>query len=254
MKNTHSIKPAYSVITDVNTISTTLAGTIVDKKGFDSIQAFLAVDQLPLDGVIDWKIRHGNNSALSDAADISGAVGDTVLVTDDTIVAAVDLVNGAQTIAAQPANPSRLRIEVVDTTSTITVGNVVIVGFGIVPVVQGKYPPEELKTQPITETVAYTQAAIKKTVAIFSSITSITTSAFATLEGSSDETIEVGVDNSLGVHIGHLDGIHTKRYIQIYLSAVVGASGNVFGGFNLYHGKRLPVIGDFGQHEFKFYE
>ena len=254
MKLTHFIKPVYSVLSTVTAISTTLNGAIIDKLGFDTIQAFLGCDGLPLDGVIDWKVQHGNIAAGTDMADISGAVGLTLEVTDDTIVANVDLVDGAQTIAAQPTNPSRLRIEVTDTTPSITVGNVVIVGYGVVPVPAGLHTPEELKVQPLTETVAFTAGAIKTTSGIFSSITSITTDSFATLGGSSDEKIEVGVDNSAGVHIGHLDGIHTKRYIRLALTNVVGASGNVFGGFNLYHAKREPTVGEFGQREFGYYE
>lgn len=254
MKDTHSIKPVYSVLSTVTAITTTLAGAIIDKLGFDTIQAFVGCDQLPLDGVIDWKIRHASDAAGSDIADISGAVGNSMIVTDDTIVANVDLVDGAQTIAAQPANPSRLRIEVTDTTPSITVGNVVIVGYGVIPVPPGLHQAEDKKVQAITETVAFTAGAIKTTTAIFSSITSITTDSFATLAGGSDEKIEVGVDNSTGVHIGHLDGIHTKRYIQLYLFNVVGASGNVFGGFNMYHEKRQPTVGEFGQREFGYYE
>jgi hypothetical protein len=237
MKYSDFIKPALSFIGPVT--GGDLNGSEVDRLGYNQVQAFVACDVLPLDGVIDWKVQ-GSDTSGGTFADVTGAAGDKITVEDDTIVAAVDLTNIALTIAAQPSSPARLRIEVVDTTPSITQGDVTIVGTDILD-------------NALTEVVSYTGGAVKITSGVFKTIESITCSDFETLGGASDETIEVGPDNSTGVHVGALDGTQLPRYLRLVTANVTGGSGNMFGGFNLSNYTRLPDHPDgFGGNEFVY--
>jgi len=237
MKFSHFIHPRLSFADTI--VASDLTGAVVDTRGFEQIQACVAVDQLPLDGVVDWKVQSVDDLAGTNPVDLTGAAGDTITVTDDTIVAAVDLVNGAQIVAASPTNPSRLRIEVVDTTPGITVGDVTIEGL-------------DQDGKALTEVVLFTAGAIKTTVGIFSQVDEITTANFSVLGGASDETIEVGVDNSSGVHVGRIDGTQAPRFLRLVTFNVAGASGNNAGWFNLYTQKRQPTDGEYGPAEFGF--
>lgn len=240
MKFSHFAKPVISLMNTVAAGSGD-SGEVIDRFGFSQVVPFLACDGLPLDGVIDWKVQGGDESDGSDQADLTGAVGDTITVEDDTIVAAVNLTNTELTIAAQPSTPSRLRVEIVDTTPSITVGDVTITG-------------KDEKGNDVSEVIAYTGGAVKTSVLVYSEVTSIVTSDFATLGGGGDETIEVGPDNSTGVHIGRLDGIMAPRYLSIVSFNVAGASGNLAGGFILLQEHRQESFGDFGEAEFGYLE
>jgi hypothetical protein len=238
MKFSHFIQPRLSfagLVTDGE-----VDGAAVDTRGFEQIQACIAVDQLPLDGVVNWKVQSVDDLAGSNPVDLVGAVGDVITVTDDTIVANVNLTNVAFTVAAQPPTPSRLRVEVVDTVATITVGDVTISGLD-----------ENGKAQ--SEVLLFTAAAIVTTSGIYSQVDSVVAANFATLGGGGDETIEVGIDNSSGVHVGRIDGTQAPRFLRIItFPTQVGATGNYAAWFNLYTEKRQPTVGEYGEPEFGF--
>lgn len=238
MKFSHFIQPRLSLADIVSGGDAT--GAVVDTRGFEQVQACIAVDQLPLDGVVDWKVQSADDLAGTNPVDLLGAAGDTITVTDDTIVATVDLLADADyTVAAQPGSPSRLRIEVVDTTPSISDGAVQVDGT-------------DQDGNVVSETVAVVAAGIFTTVNVFATVTRVQSIGMVGLGGASDETIEVGVDNSSGVHIGRIDGTQAPRFLRIVTLNVAGASGNKAAWFNLYTEKRQPTDGEYGPAEFGF--
>lgn len=238
MKFSHFIHPRLSFAATVT--GGDVDGIAVDTRGFEQIQPCVAVDQLPLDGVVDWKVQQVDNLAGDNPVDLTGAVGKTILVTDDTIVAVADFLADADyTVAAQPANPSRLRIEVIDSTPSISAGEVQVDGTDQ----DGKV---------VSETIATVAAGIFTTSTVFATVTRVQSIGVAGLGGSSDETIEVGVDNSSGVHIGRIDGTQAPRFLRIITFNLNGATGNKAGWFNLYTQKRQPTDGEYGPAEFGF--
>lgn len=188
----------------------------------------------------------------STIVDIAGATFGVVTVVPDRIVAVVNLTNVALTIAAQPANPSRISVTVTDTTPSIVSGTVTIVGTR---------PPRNFAeltgqnplnagNQPYTESIdfaSFVSGTAKLTTGIFATITSVTCSNFAVLGGAGDETIKVGVDNSgpQCPQVGRLNLQSRLRYIQAYTTkggtSPVGAT--VLGAVLLdaSGGAKLPV-------------
>lgn len=127
------------------------------------------------------------------------------------IVTVVNLTNTALTIAAQPAFPSYITFTIVDTTPSITAGTVTIVGkdrFG----------------NTITEVANYANTGLTyRSVNAFAYVTSVTTAAFATLGGSGDETIIVGVEpltaEDFAVRYGSISGlrvasVHSQGFLR----------------------------------------
>jgi hypothetical protein len=159
-------------------------------------------------------------------SDITGAAHSQVLLDNNLIVTSVNLTNAlTATIAAQPAKPSKIIVVITDTTSGITTGTVQIVGTR--EPVAG-----EVGDQVITELLTYTSAGTSNgktltTTGLFKTVTSVKFGAFtdisgsidfATLGGSGDETVIVGVDNSGAMcpHVGRINLINRKRYIAAH--------------------------------------
>lgn len=121
-----------------------------------------------------------------------------------SIVAANNLANKAQTIAAQPDVPRNLVITVVDSTPGITAGLVTIVGVNACG-------------QTVTEVHNCAAGAGTYTGSVaFATITSITTSNFTALDEGGDETIAVGVGLKLGLPVDIL--------ASVYKTCVAGAN------------------------------
>ena len=98
----------------------------------------------------------------------------------DLIVTVVDLTNIALTIAAQPDICRRISITIVDTTPSITAGTTTIVGT-------------DCDGDALTEAIdGSSGAGTYISTGLFESVVSATNAAYATLGGSSDETITVG--------------------------------------------------------------
>lgn len=229
------LKPMNSVAGNLS--DTTITGISIDTKDFEEALAYVQTGQFSGTSptcTVKWQ----DSADDSTFADITGAVHDQVLLDSVSIVAQVDLTNIAFTIAAQPTNPARLNIIVTDTTSTITVGDLTIIGTR--PPVRG-----ESGNQAQTVVKAFTAGATVKTDEYWAAITSITASDFATLGGSSDELVEVGVENSgpLTPHAGRLNLSHLKRYIRA-VATITGTTpvGEVVASLILSGIKDFPVF------------
>jgi len=108
----------------------------------------------------------------------------------NNIKAATNITNAALTALTQPAVPRNVILTIVDTTPSITVGDVTIVGL-------------DQDGNPATEVHDCAAGAGTYTGAIaFSRITSITMANFATLGGGGDETIAVGNGDVFGLPCG----------------------------------------------------
>ena len=189
-------------------------GRSIDCRGYMEALAFYGVSVLGgTDPTLAMKWQESEDDSVW--ADIVGAVHDPVLYDNNKIVVSVDLTNIALTVAAQPANPSTIVAIVTDTTSGITVGTIYVVGTGI---------DDEVLTELLTVS-AWSSPTTMRGVKVFKTITSVTagvvagvtgTVDFATLGGSSDETVVVGVDNA-GVyvpHAGRFDLTKRMRYLR----------------------------------------
>jgi hypothetical protein len=188
-------------------------------------------------------------------ADITGAVHPTVLFDNNLIVASVNLTNAlTATIAAQPAKPSRIAVVITDTTSSITTGTVYITGTR-----EANEQAGEVGDQAVAELLTYTSSGTSngktlRTTALFKTVTAVKfglftditgTIDFATLGGSGDETVIVGVDNSgpSCPQVGRLNLINRKRYIAAY-STKGGSSpaGTFVAKAVLTKKHKLPVV------------
>jgi hypothetical protein len=107
--------------------------------------------------------------------DLEGPAASTI-----NCVAQVNLTNAALTVVGSPPIPSQIDVVIVDTTPSITVGTVTIVGTGT----DGAALTEALDCS--------AGAGTYPTTAYFATVTSFTPSEFATLGGGGDETIEAG--------------------------------------------------------------
>jgi len=229
------LKPMCSVAGTL--ADTTITGISIDCKDFEEALAYVQTGQFSgTDPVCTVKWQSSPND--SDWTDISGAVHDAVKLDPNLIVVSVDLTNIALTVAAQPTNPARIQAIVTDSTSTITVGTLTIVGTR--PPVLG-----EIGNQAITEALTFTEGATKKTNGYFTTVTSVTASAFATLGGSSDETIVVGTENSgpLTPHMGRLNLTQLPRYLRA-VATITGTTpvGEVVASLILSGAQDFPVV------------
>lgn len=209
-------------------------GASIDCLGYDEALAVVSYGQLA--GTTPSSVVHWEESADGSSwANITGAVHKAALVDDNDIVASVNLTNTTLTIAAQPANPSRLLITVTDTTPGITAGTVTITGTR---------PPSfnEFEDQEYTEAVTFTAGAAKRTTGVFKTITSIVTSGFTVLGGGGDETVKIGSDNSNLVHEGSINLINRKRYLRaVNTESGSGVSGAVCAGLFLLSASYRPL-------------
>lgn len=108
-----------------------------------------------------------------------------------TLVANVNLTNTTLTKVANtlPDVPRNVQVKVVDTTPSITKGRVTVNG-------------KDINGNTIAEIFDFTGAGTKQGAKIFSLITSVVTSGFATLGGDGDEKIECGFGNIYGLPLG----------------------------------------------------
>ncbi len=229
------LKPMCSVAGNLS--DTTITGISIDTKDFEEALAYVQTGQFSGTAptcTVKWQ----DSADDSTFADISGAVHDQILIESTSIVAQVDLTNIAFTIAASPTNPARLQVIVTDTTSTITVGTLTIIGTR--PPARG-----ESGNQAQTVVQMYTQGATNKTDEYWVTVTSITASDFATLGGSSDELIDVGVEKSgpLTPHAGRLNLTQLKRYIRA-VATITGTTpvGEVVASLILSGVRDFPVF------------
>lgn len=112
---------------------------------------------------------------------VNGAPAD-----DDLVVVLVDLTNTTLTLAAQPDVCRVLAAVVVDTTPSITDGDITFTGTAC----DG--------TALVEVEDASAGAGTYTTTGAFATVTSIVTSAFVVLGGSSDETIKIGTTATIG--------------------------------------------------------
>lgn len=228
-----------------------------DGPGWDEGLAFLAVGQQGgTDPTLDVKWQEADPSASDpttpDAAtwaDIAGAAHKQVLFDDNRIVTVVNLTNIAFTIAAQPANPSRVTIVIVDTTPSIVAGTVLIVGTRHADKEKG-----ELEDQALSEIVdCAAGAGTYRTTGIFKTVASATagvvagvagTVNFTVLGGAGDETIRIGVDNSSAAvpHVGRLLLRDRKRFLRAHRTkGGTTPTGGVAAGLVLLEAHHKPV-------------
>jgi len=194
-------------------------GQPIDCLGF--AEALLQLFVTPLGGtdpVLDVKWQEGD-TATGSFADITGAAHKQVLLDDNLVVVSVNLTNTTLTVAAQPANPARLRFVIVDTTPSITAGTIYVTGTR--PPVAG-----EVGNQACSDLInCAAGAGTYYTTNIYASVTAIKTGVvagvtgtvdFTVLGGAGNETIIAGVDNSgpYVPHIGRINLIGRKRFIR----------------------------------------
>jgi len=148
------------------------------------------------------------------------------------IVAGANLTNKSWTIAAQPDVPRNMVITIVDTTPSITAGVVTIVGVGAYG-------------QAVTETFDCSAGAGTYTGNVaFATVTSVTTSSFATLGGSGDETLSVGSGAKLGLPCYKLKAV--------YKACAAGANEAV-GTVSTTYGTIAPTTPADGTSDFDFW-
>src|SRR3990167_9421940 len=134
------------------------------------------------------------------------------------IVTVANLVNGVQTIAAQPDCPRNLTVTIVDTTPGITVGTVTIDGTGT----DGTLISEIFNCAAGAGTYTGTK--------IFGNVSAVTTADFSVLGGGGDETIRVGVGNLIGLP----SNIQANSAVKlIYIGGAVPAAVSYTNGTNL---------------------
>ena len=133
-----------------------------------------------MDAAYALKRKDSTFSKLTSAGISMYAGGAANVANDDAIVTSVDLTNTSLTIIGQPDQPRQLVITITDTTPGITIGNITIVG-------------KDKDGGAVTEIIDCADGAGEYTSTYkYYTVTSITTAAFATLGGSSDELIKVG--------------------------------------------------------------
>ena len=230
-----------------------VSGNGIDCLGFTEALPFVLTSQLGgTDPVYDvnWEESADNVTFTT----IVGADHKQMLLDVDLIVASVNLTNIAFTIAAQPSNPARMHIVVVDTTPSITAGTLYIVGTRLF--IKGE---EQTAGGPTVVSVAQTEiidcsggGATYKSVNVYNAITSITagivtgvagTVDFVTLGGSGNETIEVGSDNSAVYvpHEGRINLVNRKRYLRAAATEGGTTTGACISGLVLMSPDRKPV-------------
>lgn len=151
------------------------------------------------------------------------------------IVDTVNLTNVAFTVAAQPDVPRNMVVTVVDTTGSITVGTLTIVGV-------------DVNGQGVTETFDCSGGAGTYTGNVpFAKVTSVTASGFATLGGSGDETIAVGSGGKLG-----LPTMLGGSVESVYKACVDGADEAV-GTVSTTYGTITPTTAANGTRDFDFW-
>jgi hypothetical protein len=250
----HASKALKTAVSIVQTLTDANAqpGSAIDCLGYDEALLELIVGQMGgTDPTLAVKWQESDDGITW--SDITGAAHNQVLLDNNLIVTTVNLTNGlTATLAAQPAKPSRIIVTVTDTTSGITTGTVYITGTR--EPVAG-----EVGDQVCVELLTYTSAGTSNgksmtTTTVFKTVTAVKfglftdiagTIDFATLGGSGDETVIVGVDNS-GVacpHVGRINLINRKRYIAAH--STKAASGSPTAAFTakavLFKAHRLPV-------------
>jgi hypothetical protein len=115
------------------------------------------------------------------------SLGAPVVLDDDRIVVAVDLANGAQTIAAQPDVPRNLTAILADANASVTAATLTITG--ITP--QG---------ETVSETVTLAQLVAGWTgKAIYALVSSIVASGVAGTVGAGADQLKVGIGNVIGL-------------------------------------------------------
>jgi hypothetical protein len=208
-------------------------GSGVAKGSAEEIKVCLFADAMA-DGETSGVFSLEGSDDNSTWAAIAGTAFDAFERDDDEIAAAANLVNGTHTITNQPLTPSRIILTVVDTTPSITVGQLVVVGtdgYG----------------NALEETVDIAAGAgVYFTDGFFASITSITGQNLATLGGGGDETLEIGVDNTgiVSVLTGRIEGVHAPAYLRIAKATGGSATSDVFGWFEFseYREKRVEQL------------
>lgn len=102
-----------------------------------------------------------------------------------SVVAAVDIADGALTIAAQPDYPRKLQVGIVDANSSVSAGKVTLVGVGA-------------SGEAVTEEVTLTGGtATKVTTNAYATLTSATVSLVA--DAAAGDTVSIGVGAALGL-------------------------------------------------------
>lgn len=226
-------------------------GRTIDCRGYNEALALLAVGDLAgTDPVLDVKWQESADD--STWADITSGAHKQVLWDNNKVVVSVDLTNVALTIAAQPANPSRIQAIVTDTTSGITVGTIYIIGTDV---------EDNVQTELLT-VAAWSSPTTMTGTKVFKTITSVTAGVhadesssvdFATLGGSSDETIVVGVNNSgkYCPHIGRFDLTKRMRYLRaVPVRGGTTPTGGYSAGLYLMskqHSPAIQVVGAAGE-------
>lgn len=214
-------------------------GNAIDCKGAEEALCFYVQDTMTGStptNIVKW--QDSLTTTSGDFADITSAVHKTATINLASVVAVVNLTNVALTILAQPTNPSRLIITVVDTTPGIVAGTITIVGYR---------PPtlnEGLSPVAVSETISCAAGAgTYRSTYVYTSVTSITTSAFSVLGGAGDETIKVGEDNTgYGqVHLGRINLVNRKRYLRAMNTHGGSAAGIMMAGLVLFGQRYRPA-------------
>lgn len=103
-----------------------------------------------------------------------------------TIVAAIDMANGAQVIAAQPDVPRKLQVRIVDANASVSAGAVALVGVGV-------------RGQPLSQSIPLTGGT--QTVTTADAYAKLTSATIAGLVGEAPgDTIGIGPSNALGLN------------------------------------------------------
>lgn len=140
-------------------------------------------------------------------------LGAPIAADDDRIVVTADFVlNGAQTIAAQPDVPRNLTITMVDANASITGGTITIVG-------------EDPLGRAISDAwVIPSNLGTKTTTNIYAKVTSVTTSGITGAIGAGVDQVKVGVGDVIGLPF---DIVATSAVRHVFLGAVRIASPTV---------------------------
>lgn len=208
-------------------------GPIIDVRGVDEIKAVLAAEGFA-DGDSSQavEIQGGSQADGGDMALITGAVFDAIVRDDDGVVTSVDLVNDtAFTLAADPPTPCRLVITIVDSTPSITAGTIDVTGTDV----DGNVVSESVDIS--------AGAGVYFTTTVFATVTEVIGRNIATLGGSSDETIEVGWDNSgvEQVHQGRIEGQFAPAFVRFRKPNGGTGTSLLFGYFELTQTKTKAV-------------
>lgn len=134
----------------------------------------------------DGTLIINSNAITSDKMDlvVSAFLGAPVVAATDTIVTDVLIADGAQIIAAQPDVPRNLTITVTDGDTSISAGDVTIIG-------------EDISGNEVRETLDFTTALTLTGTKIFATVTSVTV---ANLVGNAaGDNIKVGIGNVIGL-------------------------------------------------------